>query len=275
MPNFFVYMLVNPFSNLPFYVGKGSITKKHDRIKDHLSLRDKLNKHKYNTILKIRKQKKEPVVEIVANELEEEFAFNLEKELILSYGRRDIGTGILTNLTEGGEGTAGVVYTEEYRKQLSQLRKGKYTGEKNPFYGKKHTQTTKDKISMCNTGRNVGSKSPCYGKPRPESLREKLRQANLGKHNGALNQNAKYYLFTSPTDEKYIVHGYYKEFVTEKMLAKRTLRSHFNKGTIPPPGFYDKKPTPARLNTTGWKVDIIAHEQLASISSYIDYKPEN
>jgi len=38
------------------------------------------------------------------------------------------------------------IITEEQKKRHSEIMKGKFTGEKNPFYGKKHTEKTKDKI---------------------------------------------------------------------------------------------------------------------------------
>jgi hypothetical protein len=75
----------------PYYVGKGKGDRawykgKHERIN--------------------LPEDKERIV-IVEENLTEEQAFNLERELIKKYGRKDLGTGILRNLTEGGEGAAG------------------------------------------------------------------------------------------------------------------------------------------------------------------------
>ena len=47
------------------------------------------------------------------------------------------------NLTNGGDGIIGYLFTEKSRKHKSK----KYTGQGNPYYGKKHTQETKQKIS--------------------------------------------------------------------------------------------------------------------------------
>ena len=41
-------------------------------------------------------------------------AFNAEKFLIAYYGRLDLGTGCLRNLTDGGEGFAGLIFTQEH-----------------------------------------------------------------------------------------------------------------------------------------------------------------
>jgi len=51
--------------------------------------------------------------EIIATPKSWEDACELETLLILSYGRRDLKTGILVNLTDGGEGSPNTVRTPE------------------------------------------------------------------------------------------------------------------------------------------------------------------
>ena len=48
-----------------------------------------------------------------------------EKELILKFGRIDLGTGLLVNLTDGGEGNFGRKASKETRLKMSTTRKGK------------------------------------------------------------------------------------------------------------------------------------------------------
>jgi hypothetical protein len=60
----------------------------------------------------------------------------------------------LTNIgNQYGKGKPKVVSDEQKRKQ-SEIMKGRYDGEKNPFYGKKHTQTSKEKIKKSREGIN-------------------------------------------------------------------------------------------------------------------------
>lgn len=44
------------------------------------------------------------------------------------------------------------IVSEEQKKRQSNLMKGRYVGDKNPFYGKKHSQETKNKLSKSREG---------------------------------------------------------------------------------------------------------------------------
>ena len=83
----------------------------------------------------------------------------IEMDLIDKYGRLNDGTGILENLTDGGEvGNPGLIHSEETKKILSQKssrprsmesRKKQsisVTGEGNHFYGKTHSEETRKKM---------------------------------------------------------------------------------------------------------------------------------
>lgn len=61
-------------------------------------------------------------IQIVEDNMFEDDAFELEIELIAKYGRQDLGTGILKNKTEGGEGGSK---SPETRAKLSKAGKGK------------------------------------------------------------------------------------------------------------------------------------------------------
>ena len=68
-------------------------------------------------------------IEIIKSNLTEQQAFDLEIELIAKYGRKDNGTGILRNKTDGGDGVAGYwlgrKHTEESIKKMSDAWRGK------------------------------------------------------------------------------------------------------------------------------------------------------
>lgn len=68
----------------------------------------------------LRREGLEPIVEIVLDGLDEAEAFFEEIRLIAMYGRRDLKTGTLFNLTDGGEGFGGIVRTPEWAAKISQ-----------------------------------------------------------------------------------------------------------------------------------------------------------
>ena len=140
--NYYVYIYLNPLkNNQPFYVGKG----KGKRYLQHLYGYDCLhNPYKMNTINKILEMTgKNPPIEIYRESLSEEDAFFLEKELIASYGRTNNKTGILCNLTDGGEGGSGRIVSEEERQDMSLRFKGK---QKSPEHKIKNGLAKKNKI---------------------------------------------------------------------------------------------------------------------------------
>ncbi len=99
---FYVYLLIRPDKDEPFYVGKG----KSDRIFQHEKevYKDTANSYKSNIITKILSQGLSLIYTIESFYQFEEDALNREMQLIEEIGRKDLGKGTLTNLTAGGEG---------------------------------------------------------------------------------------------------------------------------------------------------------------------------
>ncbi|AXF41405.1 hypothetical protein SHAb15599_00039 [Acinetobacter phage SH-Ab 15599] len=124
--SFYVYKLTVEDQELPFYIGKGQGNRAYYHFKNDCFNNDS-NRHKVNTILKAKKEGKEILVEFVKHNLTEQEALQFEMELISRYGRRDIGTGCLTNMTNGGDGVSGLVHSEETRKKLSNISKQQFS----------------------------------------------------------------------------------------------------------------------------------------------------
>jgi hypothetical protein len=81
--------------------------------------------------------------------LTEQEAIKHEIYMIAVYGRKDNGTGILRNLTDGGEGTSGKIISEEQKKSHS-LR---MSGINHPFYGKTASKSHRENISNALSGK--------------------------------------------------------------------------------------------------------------------------
>jgi hypothetical protein len=99
----------------PVYVGKGQ----DRRAWAHWEKQVKHNPGFGNFLALLRREKLEPIIEIVKDGLDEAEAFYEEIRLIAEYGRRDLKTGTLFNLTDGGEGAVGAVRTPEWCANIS------------------------------------------------------------------------------------------------------------------------------------------------------------
>jgi hypothetical protein len=67
-----------------------------------------------------------PTERIIVQDFETEYdALVAERTLIATFGRKDLGTGVLRNLTDGGEGVSGLKHSEELKERFSRERKGR------------------------------------------------------------------------------------------------------------------------------------------------------
>lgn len=111
---FYVYVYRDPRptkNNQPIYVGKGS----GDRAWHHWRKRVVKNRVFGAILAKLRNMGLEPIIEIVEHFETPEAALAKEIELIALYGRRDLATGTLCNLTDGGDGVINFVPTDAFR----------------------------------------------------------------------------------------------------------------------------------------------------------------
>ena len=132
-----------------FYVGIGKPSRPY-RDKGRSSLwNNTVKKHGY-------------YIEVILEKLSKEEACEIEIYLIKQFGRRNLRKGTLVNLTDGGEGSLGQVYSEEYRRKISEASKGR-----------KHSDETKKKISEANKGNTYNK-----GKKISEEAKKKISENN-------------------------------------------------------------------------------------------------
>jgi hypothetical protein len=173
-----------PGADQPFYVGKGKngqVNYHRKEAKKLLLCESKLNKNtiKIKMIHKLWKQGLDFTEEIILGGLTEKEAFDLEIEAILVYGRIDLGTGCLTNMTSGGEGVSGP--SEEARQKIRENSKGNKV-----WLGRNHTEETKQKIRDNQMGRIPTEETrrrmteSHLGKKQPQETIEKRRVTMIG-----------------------------------------------------------------------------------------------
>jgi hypothetical protein len=84
----------------------------------HSTVIDRRNKLKQHIINKIKTENKNPIIIKLYENISEYSAFRLEKQLIKLIGRRDLKLGSLANLTNGGDGASGTIFTREKRNNM-------------------------------------------------------------------------------------------------------------------------------------------------------------
>lgn len=142
------------FTHKPFYVGKG----KSYRLVGHLSESKKetkkyKNSYKNNIINKLYRLGLKPIIKPTASLVTEATALAFEINLIAGIGRHTTKTGPLTNVTHGGEGCSGVVYTKKDRAAISAKSKATYDAKT-----EEEKQHIKFKMSIAAASKTVEEK---------------------------------------------------------------------------------------------------------------------
>ena len=149
----------------PYYIGKGEGRRIYKKGKGEV----KLPKDKSRIIF-------------LKQNLTEKEAFRHEIYMIDVFGRKDLGTGILRNRTNGGDGPSGrtpwnkgKLHTEETKRKQSEMKKGLFSITKDDR-SKRTTQTNYQKWMCLETGfiTNAGNLSQ-YQKARGIDKSKRVR----------------------------------------------------------------------------------------------------
>ena len=166
---FYVYVHRRQTDGKIFYVGKGNGRRAYVKRRNPFWT-SVANKHGYT-------------VHIIENGLAEAEAFELECFLIAEIGREN-----LCNLTDGGEGAAGRVMTEEEKAMRSRIISQSWANDEirkrhsEILRGMKRTEESKRKIAAA----KIGNKN-ALGNSHSEEAKKKMSEALKGKYVGSLH----------------------------------------------------------------------------------------
>jgi len=211
----YIYRIVSPTGGI--YIGKTVDIKR--RRNEYHSCHCKSQPIVYNSLLKygFDAHRFELVEEVPEDKLNEREAYWIDFYKSNTTQFPQFGG---MNLTGGGEGTIGYVFTEEHKKKLSESLKGRevlpetrlklskahkgkkfseehkkhlsesLTGKPSPFKGKHHIEDAKNKLRLLRIGK-------CHS----DESKQKMSDINKGKHKGCLNGMYDRKGFDSPTSK--------------------------------------------------------------------------
>jgi hypothetical protein len=148
----YLYRHIRLDKNEPFYIGIGSDSN-YNRAYE-------IRKDRRNIFWSRIASKSKIEVEIMLDNLTWDEACDKEKQFIKLYGRKDLNTGILCNLTNGGDGTIGLIVSQKTKEKL----KVRMQGKNNPMYNKSHSKELIEQIRLKNIGKISWNKGLKTGK---------------------------------------------------------------------------------------------------------------
>lgn len=252
----YLYRHIRLDNNETFYIGIGGFCK----IEKEGTYKRAFTKSKRNNIWKSIVNKTEYIVEIILDNLSFYEAILNEIEYIKLFGRKDNNTGTLANMTDGGEGSLGVIKSEETLIKISKSLKGRIvsveTREKIRISntGKKVTEETKEKLRISSTGNKNN-----LGKNHSEETKQKI--SNSKKGNVAWNKGMK----DCYTEEAKIKMGLGRKGKESPFKCKKHTEESNRKnaeahyGKVPRSGFVNSKEIRNKISETlmnGKKVEI-------------------
>lgn len=113
MNTYYVYAYLRE-DGTPYYIGKGHDNRMYDA--------------HFRGCANITPNDRKRIV-ILEHNLTNVGALALERRYIRWYGRKDNGTGILRNLTDGGDGTEGIIFTSEHRRKIGEANSKRLKGK--------------------------------------------------------------------------------------------------------------------------------------------------
>lgn len=157
-PDYYVYAYLRKSNLSPYYIGKG---------KGHRAWA-----RQHNVVVPEDKNR----IVIIESGLSDIGALAIERRLIRWYGRKDLGNGILRNLSDGGDGCEGRVHTDQAKKLIGDANRKRIW-----------TEESKEKLRAFNKNRpqsvesNLKRSQTLQGRVLSKEHREKISEGQKGR----------------------------------------------------------------------------------------------
>lgn len=224
---FYVYSYLR-HDNTPYYIGKGSGSRAWVKTKSE-----------------IRPPVDHTYIVIVEHHLSEIGALAIERRMIEWYGRKDLGTGVLRNMTAGGDGVHGRKVTK------ATVDKSIATKRKTGGIFKCGTPNARKKATATRLKNNNG----VYSTQTEESIAKGLetkRNNKTPRKNRVVVNSKNQWRITSSAGEQFVTNNL-ANFCKEHNISSDVLRYNLGKKVI----FHKSSPSSTRetLNSIGWMLE--------------------
>jgi hypothetical protein len=224
---FYVYAYLR-HDNTPYYIGKGYSDRAWTKGKGEVYPPIDVSK-----------------IIIIEHNLSEVGSLAIERRLIKWYGRKDLGTGILRNKTDGGDGVSGRKVSKET------IEKAIATKRTTGGIFKCGTSEARKKATATRLKNNGGVYNTQTAESISKGLKTKRDNKTPRKVRVVVNRKTKWKI-TSPIGEYFVISNL-SNFCKEHVISSDTLRYNLGKKVA----FHKSSPpsTKETINSIGWMLE--------------------